>query len=384
MKIHNETFPGSQRSLTGTSAENTNNNNGSGEIKELTCIHLNGQSIRGRKIEQLEAEVQGHEVVLISETWLNKEDTNESIELNGYHIPIRKDRDAENRGGGVAIYIKDNLVVKHLKDMELQGLEGAWAEVNTGRHKILLGVIYRTLGNQWELFDQAFEEAKLRNIENLLIVGDINEDQREETGKLKKLCVDYNLHQMVTEKTHDESILDVAITSNPENIKDIIVRPQSLSKHNAVIVKYNFQGPSRPKYTRRIYDYNKANWEELRESIKNTDWTEAAKGSDADERAENWTKTFTKLIEKHIPTMTVKINQNDAPWITNKLKRSMQRRDRLYKIAKLKGTDQAWRNYKDNRNEVVEEIRDAKEEHTKKWEKKIIEASSDDERHGGA
>ena len=49
--------------------------------------------------------MQGNSVVMISETWLNQDDSDASMEINGYHMPIRRDRNAENRGGGVAIYM---------------------------------------------------------------------------------------------------------------------------------------------------------------------------------------------------------------------------------------------------------------------------------------
>ena len=50
----------------------------------------------------------------MNETWLGDEDSQESMKVKGYHDPIRKDRN-ENRGGGVALYIKYTLAVKEVK-----------------------------------------------------------------------------------------------------------------------------------------------------------------------------------------------------------------------------------------------------------------------------
>ena len=64
----------------------------------IMCIHLNGQSIRN-KMDLLEAEVLGYDVVAVSETWRGEGDADESVKIKGYHDPVRKDR-TQNRGGG--------------------------------------------------------------------------------------------------------------------------------------------------------------------------------------------------------------------------------------------------------------------------------------------
>ena len=43
------------------------------------CIHVNGQSIR-HKMDLLEAETSGYDVIAVSETWLRDEDKQESTQ----------------------------------------------------------------------------------------------------------------------------------------------------------------------------------------------------------------------------------------------------------------------------------------------------------------
>ena len=125
-----------------------NNNTQRGAITGgfLSCIHLNGQSIKTEaKMALLEAEVREYDIVGVTETWLNENDSVNSTNIKGYHSAIRKDRQ-DRIGGGVAIFIKNNLAAEHVGDLDVPGLEAVWAVVNTGRHRILVGVIYRPPG----------------------------------------------------------------------------------------------------------------------------------------------------------------------------------------------------------------------------------------------
>ena len=62
----------------------------------------------------------------------------------------------------------------------MAGLEAVWAKVHTGSNKILTGAMYRPPNSDsqhWDLIDQSFEKAKLSGIQNIIIMGDKNEDQ---------------------------------------------------------------------------------------------------------------------------------------------------------------------------------------------------------------
>ena len=114
--------------------------------------------------------------------------------------------------------------------------------------------------------------------------------------------------------------------------------------------------------------------------IRNADWQVVTKKKSADEMADAWTDKFINLVEKNIPTKMVKISKRDSPWVTNKLKKEINRRNRLYTIAKEKNSEHAWNRYREYRNQVKDEIRAAKEVHTKQLETKINEAEGNDEK----
>ena len=68
----------------------------------LCTIHLNARSIKN-KIDLIETEANGFDIITVSETWLSQIDMNTSIHLTKFHPPIRRDRPNDPHGG-VAIY----------------------------------------------------------------------------------------------------------------------------------------------------------------------------------------------------------------------------------------------------------------------------------------
>ena len=85
----------------------------------------------------------GFDLFVFSEIWITSSIFNESILLPGYSTPLRKDRIGK-RGGGVALYVRDNTVVKRPVDLEPSNqLEVVWAQCNVKNCTILCAVCYR-------------------------------------------------------------------------------------------------------------------------------------------------------------------------------------------------------------------------------------------------
>ena len=51
------------------------------------------------------------DILSFSESWLNRSHTDESLKLSNYQIPFRKDRGPNKSGGGVILYVKDNIAL---------------------------------------------------------------------------------------------------------------------------------------------------------------------------------------------------------------------------------------------------------------------------------
>ena len=88
-------------------------------------------------MSQIELKTKDIDIITISETWLTPDIPDDNISLKGFHKPIRKDRDGE--GGGVAIYVRENLILKPRPDLNIQNLEAVWVETKINNDSVLIG-----------------------------------------------------------------------------------------------------------------------------------------------------------------------------------------------------------------------------------------------------
>ena len=99
----------------------------------IKLFHLNIQSIKNRNhLIQIRELISDNkvDVLAISETWLNSSISNAEVEIQGYKIH-RLDR-KRKRGGGVCIYIRNNLKSKVLNDLSYisdLGLHKLWVQI---------------------------------------------------------------------------------------------------------------------------------------------------------------------------------------------------------------------------------------------------------------
>ena len=89
------------------------------------------------------------DVLGITETWLNSTYAHSSTEIDGYnHEPKYRSGGRGGRGGGVDVYIRDEIPYSRRTDLENEHLEDLWIEIKFPRSKgILLETIYRPPDN---------------------------------------------------------------------------------------------------------------------------------------------------------------------------------------------------------------------------------------------
>ena len=81
-------------------------------------------------------------------------------------MPIRKDREINN-GGGLIIYIKNNIFFKRRDDLENNSVENIWIEVQSHRNKFLLGLFYRppnATTEYWDTFEDIIEKRQKKTL----------------------------------------------------------------------------------------------------------------------------------------------------------------------------------------------------------------------------
>ena len=128
-------------------------------------------------------------------------------------------------GGGVVVYIRDNISFKRRQDLEINTLEAVWVEVSLKSNTILIGGVYRPPNSTVEylnLISESFDRALNTDTKDILILGDFNYNMLSSTNdRMFDLMQENNLKQQTEEPTHftesSESLIDLILARNPSN-----------------------------------------------------------------------------------------------------------------------------------------------------------------------
>ena len=111
------------------------------------------------------------DVIDVTETWAYSHISDSELKIDGYSA-LRKDRSNAKRGGGVLLYIKDNIPFEQL-EINLD-LESIWRKVgNSGSH-CKLGLFYNPPNSSAESIDNMCKEITEKATGKTIILGDFN------------------------------------------------------------------------------------------------------------------------------------------------------------------------------------------------------------------
>ena len=227
--------------------------------KGLVIANLNINSLI-KHIDEIRIFLAQHafDILAINESKLDNCISDNEIHIAGYTI-CRKDR---NRfGGGVVMYIRDNISYSQRNDLTTDSLETACIEVKLPYNRyFLVATWYRPPSSQIDLFDDWALFLSKWDAENkeLIVVGDFNCDVSKSqpdshTQRLNFLSSLYQLKQFINEPTRvtptSATLIDLILTNTPENIFQFGVIHLGISDHSLVYAQRKFSLPkSGPRY----------------------------------------------------------------------------------------------------------------------------------------
>ena len=132
--------------------------------------------------------------------------------------------------------------------------------------------------------------------------------------------------------------------------------PIGSSDHYGLIVDWKWKSSnscSRPKPSRRqIWRYAYEDFDKANEMLSNTEWDHIIDCSDIDQSLLNWEQCFMNVIAACIPKGAPPKKKN-LPWMSKNIRRTILKRNHMYKRAKLSGSCASWNKYKGLRNKVT-------------------------------
>jgi hypothetical protein len=223
---------------------------------EMTSIKTTRHSFRGfpklflnntrslvNKIEELSTTIQwlNPDVAILTETWLSSNITDDLISIPHYSI-YRKDRPSDKRGGGVCIYITNNLKHTPLSYLNNSEFESFWTLLKPNRlprgiSSIILAAVYHPPNADDKLLHNHFHDCLDRALikhpnSAIILAGDFNQFKQTST------CSSFNLKNVVLQPTRGNNILDKIFINVPNfYYKAEILAPIGHSDHSSVMLK---------------------------------------------------------------------------------------------------------------------------------------------------
>lgn len=271
-------------------------------------------------------------MILITETWAKDKHSKGEVNLKGYDCH-RNDRTNTDRGGGCLIYAKSELKTVMLENLtKTANTDTVWCKYED----IKIGVCYNTTANSVEQEEPLLELIRraCRSNGETVITGDFNHETIDwelmeanaEGQSFLDNVEDMFLTQHVKEATRLSNILDLVLSTNPDQVRKVAVTEKlGNSDHN--IVEFEIATKERPVCWKTKYrDYRKADYEKIREEIQSAEYT-------YDENGDSmylWNKLKEKLkdiVERNIPVKERKNGKQPKPmWWNRKIQRLRKNR----------------------------------------------------------
>ena len=124
------------------------------------------------------------------------------------------------------MFVRDTIICKRRKDLEIHGLEAVWIEVTIKAKKVLIGGFYRPPNSNLDYFNlilESVDRAHNTNITDIIITGEFSYNMlTNDRNKIKDMMLQFNLKLLIQEATHytehSASLIDLILVRNESNI----------------------------------------------------------------------------------------------------------------------------------------------------------------------
>ena len=275
------------------------------------------------------------------------------LRINNYCL-IRADRNRQG-GGGVCLFIRENLTFNRRLDIITDSIETLWVEIlQLKTIPILVGVAYSppSQSDFYDIFEQTCHQIDT-NKHEIIILGDFNTDVKADSNLQRRLLefqTTFDLDQLIVEPTRitakSRTIIDLILVSDPAKISQSGVIEIDVSDHfltycTRKITKVLYHKHNNVKI-RSLKNYNKETFEQR---LKDATWSDVYTCGSVEGA---WLplafkSRFQTIVDSIAPLKEIRIKQSTAPWITAEIIHTRSERDKA--LRKFKSTNyECWHN----------------------------------------
>ena len=201
------------------------------------------------------------------ESKLNSRKLSSAFKVQGFQLPFRKDKHT-NGGGGILVYVKDQILAKRREDLESHDIACLWLEISPNKGKsFLLGSLFQNPTERVEWMDrfEQFFETILNEEKEIILLGDFNKDLLNANTCKEWLILteSLGLSQLVTQPTrvtnNTSTLTDHIYSTNEDNLSKVCVCQIGISDHFAVFcnrkINSTFKSNSHKSITYRLFKH---------------------------------------------------------------------------------------------------------------------------------
>ena len=380
---NNEDVNSSSRFIDFNATQNQSDDN-------FSLLHINSRSIN-KNFDSFETLINSlnkfsFSVIGISETWLNL-NSPDMFNIPNYHM-IHDDR-KRGRGGGVALYIHCRFKYTIRKDINIEGIENIFIEIeNKFGKNVIIGTLYRPPGSNINCFVERIDEEldkMTQENKHIYLMGDFNIDlqhsirsdssrlntnntESNNSNKFMNILSSYAFYPCIDIPTRitpvSATIIDNIFTNTADKNNTSGVLTYDVSDHLPVFLissDLKFQNSKKHK-NNKIRKENPQTINALNEDLARENWSDVYEEKNVNKAYECFINKLIYYYDKNMPVIHCKqrINNIKNPWITQGILRSIKTRNKLYKSYISKPTEQRLKEYKKYRNRLTNIIRISK------------------------
>ena len=305
--------------------------------------YLNINSLRN-KIDQIRDLVSKApiDILCVDETKLDSSFPDQQFKIEGYHFPpFRKDKNISS--GGKIVFIRENLIVKRLKDFESSLIESICMELTVSNKKWFLLFAYRPPRYDRKLFFDEIIKCLSKGInkyDNISLIGDLNIDlldpSKDIGNYLSDLSDTFNLTNIVKGTTCFKSskgtLLDILLTNKPNSFQKTATFITGISDFHKLVtsflrVSFKKLPPKEICYRKyKKFDDSKFRNDLDRQLLQGEIY------KDCKDPYSKFTEILSQFLEKHAPLKRRKIRGNHKPFMTKGLSKAIMNRSKLKNI----------------------------------------------------
>lgn len=336
-------------------------------------LHINVRSLlRNFNDFKLQVLRNQYSIIFVNETWLDLGISDDVVALEGY-ILFRRDR-ADRRGGGVAVYVKDELSNATSYEVATSTFESKFISFKYGGRKFIMGTVYRPpcLLN-FDGFLREFEHIVnqiMLECDTFLCSGDFNVNVGDlsncKVQSFLNILESYNIVQYVDQPTrvtnNTTSILDLILCSEGSLVNKIKVFDDiRISDHCWVSCELDTSMPIREQSTVTYRNFRNFNLHDFTEDLLEIPFNNIYRIPNLDNKFELFNELLINIFDKHAPICTSRLNKKPyAPWMTGELRSLMKDRDKARSNYQRYRSDVNLEKYRKLRNKVTAEIKKSK------------------------